>query len=97
MLWMEEKCMRSRIWHSIYQYAKDKNKYMEDWIMDVNNFYGWKMPQKLSVNNFEWMKDTFQFNEYFVEKYIEECNGYFLKVDVQYLEKLLDLHNDLPF
>ena len=89
--------MRSRIWHSIYQYAKDKNKYMEDWIMDVNNFYGWAMPQKFSVNNFEWMKDTFQFNEYFVEKYIEESNGYFLKVDVQYLEKLLDLHNDLPF
>ena len=24
-------------------------------------------------------------------------DSYFLKVDVQYLEKLLNLHNDLPF
>ena len=23
--------------------------------------------------------------------------GYFLEIDIQYLEKLLELHNDLPF
>ena len=41
----------------------DKNKeffYIEYW--DVNNLYGWAMSQKLPVNNFEWIKDTFQFN-----------------------------------
>ena len=35
--------------------------------LDVNNFYGRKMLQKLSVNNFEWIKDTSQFNEDFIK------------------------------
>ena len=30
---------------------------------DVNNLYGWVMSQKLPANNFESIKDTFQFNE----------------------------------
>ena len=44
------------------------------------------MSQKLPVNNFEWMKDTSQFDE-----------GYFLEVDVEYLEQLHELHNDLAY
>ena len=50
--------------------------------------------QNLPVNNFEWIKDTFQFNKDFIKNYNEESvEGYFLEGDVQYLE----LHNDLPF
>ena len=42
------------------------------------------------------MKDTYQFNEGFIKSYNEESDkGYFLEVDVQYLENLHDLHNDL--
>ena len=56
------------------------------------------MRQKLPVNIFEWIKDTSQFNEDFIKNFNEESdNGYFLEVEVQYLEKLHDLHNDLPF
>ena len=56
------------------------------------------MSQKLPVNNFELIKDTSQFNEDFIKNYNEESDeGYFLEVDVQYLEKLHELHNDLPF
>ena len=56
------------------------------------------MPQKLPVNNFEWIKATSQFNEDFIKNYNEESyEGHFLEVYVQYLEKLHDLHNDLPF
>ena len=77
----------------------DKNKeltYLQYW--DVNNLYGWAMSQKLPVNNFEWIKDTSQFNEDFIKNYNEESDeGYFFEVDVQYLEKLHELHNDLPF
>ena len=29
----------------------------------VNNLYGWELSQKLPVNNFEWIKDTSQFNK----------------------------------
>ena len=60
--------------------------YLQYW--DVNNLYGWAMLKKLSVNNFEWIEDTFQFNEAFIKNYNEESDkGYFLQVDVQYLEK----------
>ena len=47
------------------------------------------MSHKLPVNKFEWMEDTFQFNEDFINNYNEESDeGYFLEVDVQYPEKL---------
>ena len=96
------------IGHSIYRYAKANNKCMKDYdknkelsyvqYWDVNNLYGWTISQKLPVNNLEWIKDTSQFNEDFIKK---KCNeeideGFFLEVDVQYLEKLHELHNDLP-
>ena len=108
MLLLVEKGIRGAICHSIYQYAKANNKYMKDYdknkessyiqYWDVNNLYGWAMLQKLPVNNFEWIKDTSQFNEDFIKNYNEESDeGYFLEVDVQYLEKLHELHNDLPF
>ena len=77
----------------------DKNKessYLQYW--DVNDLYGWAISQKLPVNNFEWIQDTPQFNEYFIKNYNEENDeGYFLEVDVQYLEKLHELHSYLPF
>ena len=56
------------------------------------------MPQKLPVNNFQWIEDTSQFNEDFIKNYNEESDErYFLKLDIRYPEKLHELHNDLPF
>ena len=53
---------------------------------------------KLPVNNFEWIKDTSPFKEDFIKIYNEESGQrYFLEVDAQYLEKLHELRNDLPF
>ena len=82
-----------------YMKDYDKNKespYIQYW--DVNNFYGWAVSQKLPVNNFVWIKDTSQFNDDFIKNYNEEGDeGYFLEDDVQYLEKVHELHNDLPF
>ena len=98
MLLMVEKDIRGGICHSIYRYPKannkckkhyDKNKessYLQYW--DINNLYGWAMSKKLPVNNFEWIKDTSQFNKDFIKSYNEESDeGCFLEVDVQYLEK----------
>ena len=107
LLWVE-KGIIGGIYHVIYQYVKANNKYMKDYdknkessylqYWDVNNLYGWAMSQKLPVDNFEWIKDTSQFNEDFIKNYNEESDeGYFLEVDVQYTEKLHELHNDLPF
>ena len=70
---------------------KDYNKnkellYIQYW--DVNNLYGWAVSQKLPANNFERIKDTSQVNEDFIKNYNEESHeGYFLEVDVQYLEE----------
>ena len=37
-------------------------------------------------------------NEDFIKHYNEESDeGYFLEIDVHYLEKLHEVHNDLPF
>ena len=78
MLLIVEKSIRGGICRSIYRYAKANNKYMKDYdknkessyiqYCDVNNLYGWAMSQKLPVNNFEWIKDTSQFNEDFIMK-----------------------------
>ena len=108
MLLMVEKGIRGGICHAIHQYAKANNKYLKEYdknkgssylkYWDVNNLYGWTMSQKLPVNIFEWIKDISKFNENFIKNYNEESDkGYFLEVDVQYLEKLHELHNDLPF
>ena len=41
------------------------------------------MPEKLPANNFEWIKETAQFNEYLIRNYNEETyEGYFFEVDV---------------
>ena len=105
---MVEKGIGGGICQSIYRYAKASNKYKKDYdeskelpyiqYWDVNNLYGWAISQKLSVNNVEWIKDTSQFNEDFIRNYNKESDeGYFLEVDVQYLEKIHERHNDSPF
>ena len=67
-------------------YEKNKeSSYLQYW--DVNNLYRLAMPQKLLVNNFEWIEDTSQFNEDFIKSYNEESDEeYFIEVGIQYLE-----------
>ena len=73
-----------------------KSSHFKYW--DVNNLYGWAMSQKLPVNELEWVVDISQFNEDFMKSYNEESDEEsFLEVDVQYPEKLHELHNDLSF
>ena len=56
------------------------------------------MWQNIVVNNFEWIKDPSRFNEGFIQNYNEESDeGYFPRVDFQYLERLYELQIDLPF
>ena len=56
------------------------------------------MSQKLPVNSFEWIKHASQFSEDFIKNCNEESDeGYFLEIHVQYIKKLHELHNDLPW
>ena len=89
-------------------YAKVGNEYMKDcdkneessylnyW--DLNNWYGWAIPQRFPVNEFKWAEETPQLKDDFIKSYNEKSRkGYFLEVDAQYPEDLHDLHNHLLF
>ena len=108
MLLMVEKGIRKGKCDCIYQYAKANNKYMKNYVKikessrlqywDVYNLYGWVILQKVPGNNFEQIKDTCHFNKNFIKNYNGESDeGYFLVFDVQHIEKLQELHSDLPF
>ena len=79
-----------------YIKSYDKNKessYLQYW--DVINFCGSAMFQKPPANNFEWIKDTSQFNEDFMKNNNEASNEWFVfEVNVQYFENIQELHND---
>ena len=105
---MVGKEIRGRIYHFINRYAKANNKYMSDYdknkelpylkYWDVNNLYGWAMSPKLPVNGFGWAKNISGFDKGFIKSYNEESDeGYFLEVDIQYLENSHNLHNYLPY
>ena len=77
MFLLIEKGIQGGICCSICRYTKANNKYMKDfdkklsYLQDwnVNNLCGWAMSQKLPVNNFQSVKDTYQFNEDFISNY----------------------------
>ena len=90
--------------YSNHWYAKANNKCMKDYdikkssypkYLDVDSLHGWAMSQKLPLNNFEWIKNTSPFNDDFTKNHNEESDeGYFLKVDVQYPEKVHELNDN---
>ena len=69
-----------------------KNKelsYIKYW--DVNNLYGWAMSEKLPVNNFEWIKDTSQFNEDFIKTIMKKVmKDIFLKLMFNILKNYMN-------
>ena len=108
MLLMVEEGIREGICHAIQRYAKANNKYMNDYdrkkkpsyiqYIDANNLYGKAMTEKLPVRGFRWMDDISKIDEDFVKDYNKNDNkGYILDVDVDYPNKLQNLHSDLPF
>ena len=108
MLLMVEKGIRGGICHSSYQNVKANKKYLKDYdknkkssnlqYWDVNNLYGCAISRKTTVQNFKRIDDSSQLNRNFMKDYNKESDeGYFLEVDVQYLKKLYDFHNDLSF
>ena len=49
-------------------------------------------------NDFKWVEHISGFDESYINSYNEEREeGYFLEVDIQYLENLHNVHHDLPF
>ena len=73
-----------------------KNHFLE--YLDVNNLYGWAMPEPLPVDGFDRIKDLSKIDEDFIKIYDKDSDkGYILKVDVNYPKNMHDLHGGLPF
>ena len=108
MFLMIEEGIRGGICHAMQRYAKANNKYMKDYdqkknssyiqYLGANNLYGKAMTEKLPVRGFKWVNDISKMDEDFVKDYDKNGNkAYILEVDVDYPNKLQNLHSGLPF
>ena len=107
MLLMVEKGIRGGTCQAIHRHAKANNKYVKNYNKDIISSYLIYLMQticmdeqclKIACECFKWVKHLSQFNESFIRNYDENSDiGYFLEVDIDYPEKLLNLHKDLPF
>ena len=108
MLLMIEKGIRGGISIISNRYGEANNKYMKDFnrnkaskylmYLDANNLYGCAMSMKLPTHAFKWLtcKEMENiYNNQVVE--VWEKTPCILEVDLEYPEKLHDLHNDYPF
>ena len=99
-----EKGSRGGISDIAKRHAKANNKYMNDYdpeklstfitYLYKNNFYGWAMIEYLPYDEFEWLENIDEFD---INSISEKSDaGYFLEVDLEYLDELHELHNDYP-
>ena len=108
MLLMFEKGIRGGISIISNRYGEANNKYMKGFnrkklskflmYLDANNLYGGAMSMKLPTHGFKWLSSGEMkniFNNQVVQ--VWEKTPCILEVDLEYPEKLHDLHNDYPF
>ena len=104
MLMMFEKGTRGGVSMISNRYSKANNKYMENFdelkpskyitYLDANNLYGWAMSEKMPYKDFKWVENVQAIP---LEKMLSDGDlGYVLEVDLEYPNKLHDLHNDYP-
>ena len=64
--------------------------------LDANNLYGWAMSQYLPYSEFKYLNkkkiSRFCLNSISENSFV----GYVLEVDLEYTDKLYNLHNDYP-
>ena len=62
----------------------------------MNNLYGYAMSQYLPYANFKWVKDINKTEQKLMNIKSNSATGYILEVDLEYPQKLHDIHNDYP-
>ena len=108
MLLMWEKCIRGGISMISNRYGKANNKYMEGdfnknepskylMYLYANNLYGCAMSMKLPTHGFKWLTSG-EMEKLYETQELHTWNKTpcILEVDLEYPEKLHDLHNDYP-
>ena len=107
MLLMFEEGIRVIVSEAIHKYGTTNNKYMKSYnksvissylqYLDANNLYGWSMFKKRPIGEFKWINPN-NYSSDNIKNYDDNSNtGAILKVDVEYLEDLHNLHRDLAF
>ena len=108
MLLMFEKGIRGGISIISNRYGEANNKYMKGFnknkllkflmYLDANNLYGCAMSEELPIDGFKWLTDK-EIQNLFNNQVVQvwEKTPCILEVDLEYPEKLHDLHNDYPF
>ena len=90
--------MREGIGYASKRYSKANNKYCPDYdknkpeiyinYIDMNNLYGGAMSEYLPYGRFRWVKTTNETVNRILNKKDNSLHGYFLEVDLDYLENL---------
>ena len=62
--------------------------------LDMINLYSWKMSEYLPCGGFKWLKNVDEFDVISISE--KSPIGCFLEVDLKYLDKLHELHNEYP-
>ena len=101
-----EKGMRGSIFYIAKSDSKANNKHMKCYEQykgsqyityhDPTSLYGWPMSQCLPYSGFKWLnqKETDKFCLNAINE--NSSGGYILEVDLEYSDKLHELHNDYP-
>ena len=58
----------------------------------MNNLYGWAMSKYLPYERFKWLKNVDELDVMSINE--KSPIGYLLEVDLEYPDKLHELHND---
>ena len=99
-----EKGLRKGISFIAKRYAKGNNKCINDYdpkkqltfitYLDMNNLYGWAMNEYFPYKEFNWLKNVDELDVMSINE--KSPIGYLLEVDLEYPNKLHELHNDYP-
>ena len=99
-----EKCMRGGISYINKRFSKVNNEYCPDYdrikpekyitYLDMNNLYEGAMSEYLPYGGSKWVKVNNKTVNRVLNKSDNSLHGYFLKADLDYPEKLHDIHND---
>ena len=95
-----ERGMRGGISYIAKRHSRANNKYYDDkkpskYIMylDANNLYGWAMSQYLPYSEFKWLNQK-EIDKFCLNSIGENSSdGYILEVDLEYPDKLHELHS----
>ena len=90
-----EQGMRGGVSYINKRYSEaSKNKHIL--YLDMNNLYGCAMRQYLPISNFKWVKNIDKIEQKLMNIKNNSSTGYVLEVDLEYPQKLHDIHNDYP-